>query len=178
MRLRLIKSRLSKVLCLALGSVAVTAPIIACSNSLSQELYISISGQQFFNEIISNEFIKHYVSDKGNPINYSKENSTDHDMCKKINDLIKPKDMIFLMGYDVAHMFKDDEEKIVEYCRNVVLYVDKFNNQFNVSECWTDKNYAFPAPYSGVTGANCVAHCINDTRIAVSQVGIDTQLGV
>jgi hypothetical protein len=106
-----------------------------CSSSVHSELFFSSTGDKFYDEVTSKEFYKNYVSNKGKPQNYSKERSSSPDVCKKINSLLKPKDMIFLMAYDVLQMFDDNEEDIRSNCANVTLHVDKFNDEsFSISQ--------------------------------------------
>jgi hypothetical protein len=76
-----------------------------------------------------------YVSPKGEPRNYSSSSSNDVQMCKTINTLIKPRDMIFLMAYDIYQMFQTDKTSIETNCSDVTLYVGKYNdNGFDISE--------------------------------------------
>jgi hypothetical protein len=131
------KSVLTTIGLVSIGVIGLmtTVPFVTSCSSISSELFTSPGSEEFFTEVKSKKFIHEYISNKGKPQDYSKRNSTDSDVIKKINNLIKPKDMVFLMAWDVLQMFDNDETKIVQNCLDVCFQISKYSdNSFSFSE--------------------------------------------
>jgi hypothetical protein len=62
-------------------------------------------------------------------------------------------------------------------CSNITFEIYKYkDNTFSFEQYWTDKSYVW-GEGEEPTGANRVAHTINDTRIVVNEIGVNENEG-
>jgi hypothetical protein len=110
------------------GSLATIPFITSCSYTTSAE-YECADINNFYTEIHSSAFKQKYISNKGKKQDFSKLSSDAPEVINKINSLIKPKDMIYLMAYDVMQMFNNNEEdELINNCSDVLFSVFKYKD--------------------------------------------------